>query len=56
MQNWFLDKKISFKFTVYYVLGYFYKSGVGVEFIRPETGSMNRTPTLIQRQVFPVFT
>ena len=48
----------SIRFTVYCVLCYFYVSGVGVEFIRPETGLINQTPTLIQRQVClsPVFT
>jgi len=33
--------------NIYMFLDFF----VGVEFIRPETGSMNRTPTLIQKQV-----
>ncbi|MBA7705045.1 hypothetical protein ES703_113869 [subsurface metagenome] len=49
---------ISFQLSVYCVLGYFHESGVGVEFIRPETGLINQTPTLIQGQVglFPVFT
>ena len=42
---------ISFQLSVYCVLGYFYESGVGVEFIRPETGLINQTPTLVQGQV-----
>ena len=42
---------ISFQLSVYCVLCYFHESGVGVEFIRPETGLMNQTPTLIQGQV-----
>ena len=49
---------ISFQLSVYCVLCYFHKSGVGVEFIRPQTGLINQTPTLIQGQVglFTVFT
>jgi len=42
---------ISFQLSVYCVLCYFHESGVGVEFIRPETGLINQTPTLIQGQV-----
>ena len=42
---------ISFQLSVYCVLGYFHESGVGVEFIRPETGLINQTPTLVQGQV-----
>ena len=55
MQNWFLDKKIVYSLMCIML---FPQSGVGVEFIRPETGLINQTPTLIQRQVglFPVFT
>ena len=54
-----------FRFTVYYVLCYYYESDVGGGFIRPGffrrlllAGSMNRTPTLIQRQagLFSIFT
>ncbi len=49
---------ISFQLSVCCVLYYFHESGVGVEFIRPETGLINQTPTLIQGQVglFTVFT
>ena len=42
---------ISFQLLVYCVLCYFHESGVGVEFIRTETGLINQTPTLIQGQV-----
>jgi len=51
-----ISQKAKNIFNRLYVLGYFHKSGVGGGFIRPRlfgvflTGSINRIPTLVQRQ------